>query len=84
MLEPSRRDSGPAVAVAAEIALRRAPDTVVAVFAADHVVENRVAFKALCRAAAEAAADFGITEAQLRRDLQLLWVCGLPGHTPGD
>jgi proteasome accessory factor C len=35
-------------------------------------------------AAAEAAADFGITEAQLRRDLSLLWVCGLPGHSPGD
>jgi len=34
--------------------------------------------------AADAAADFGITEAQLRRDLQLLWVCGLPGHSPGD
>jgi proteasome accessory factor C len=32
----------------------------------------------------EAAADFGVTEAQLRRDLQLLWVCGLPGHGPGD
>jgi proteasome accessory factor C len=35
-------------------------------------------------AAADAAADFGISEAQLRRDLQLLWVCGLPGHSPGD
>ncbi|MDQ6850963.1 MAG: YafY family transcriptional regulator [Actinomycetota bacterium] len=33
---------------------------------------------------AEAAADFGITEAQLRRDLQLLWLCGMPGHGPGD
>jgi proteasome accessory factor C len=33
---------------------------------------------------AEAAADFGVPEAQLRRDLQLLWVCGLPGHGPGD
>jgi proteasome accessory factor C len=33
---------------------------------------------------AEAAADFGVTEAQLRRDLQLLWMCGLPGHGPGD
>ena len=32
----------------------------------------------------EAAADFGVTEAQLRRDLQLLWMCGLPGHGPGD
>ena len=33
---------------------------------------------------AEAAADFGVPEAQLRRDLQLLWMCGLPGHGPGD
>jgi proteasome accessory factor C len=33
---------------------------------------------------ADAAADFGITEVQLRRDLDLLWVCGLPGHGPGD
>jgi proteasome accessory factor C len=32
----------------------------------------------------QAAADFGITEEQLRRDLQLLWMCGLPGHGPGD
>jgi proteasome accessory factor C len=33
---------------------------------------------------ADAAADFGVTEVQLRRDLDLLWVCGLPGHGPGD
>jgi proteasome accessory factor C len=33
---------------------------------------------------AEAARDFDVTEAQLRRDLELLWMCGLPGHTPGD
>lgn len=33
---------------------------------------------------ADAAADFGVTEAQLRRDLQLLWLCGMPGHGPGD
>jgi proteasome accessory factor C len=32
----------------------------------------------------EAAALFGVTEEQLRRDLNLLWVCGLPGHGPGD
>lgn len=30
------------------------------------------------------ATDFGVTEAELRRDLDLLWVCGLPGHGPGD
>jgi proteasome accessory factor C len=33
---------------------------------------------------AAAAADFGVTETQLRRDLTLLWMCGLPGHGPGD
>lgn len=33
---------------------------------------------------ADAAADFGVSEQQLRRDLQLLWMCGLPGHGPGD
>ena len=33
---------------------------------------------------AEAARDFGVTEAQLRSDLDLLWMCGLPGYGPGD
>src|SRR6185369_15768311 len=33
---------------------------------------------------AEAAADHGVTERQLREDLELLWVCGLPGYGPGD
>ncbi|TKJ32028.1 protein pafC [Blastococcus sp. CCUG 61487] len=33
---------------------------------------------------AEAARDFGVPERQLRKDLELLWVCGLPGHGPGD
>lgn len=33
---------------------------------------------------ARAAADFGVSEEQLRRDLTLLWMCGLPGHGPGD
>jgi proteasome accessory factor C len=33
---------------------------------------------------AEAAADFGVSEKQLRRDLELLWMCGLPGYGPGD
>ena len=27
---------------------------------------------------------FGVTPAQVRKDLNLLWMCGLPGHTPGD
>jgi proteasome accessory factor C len=33
---------------------------------------------------AEAAADLGVTERQLREDLELLWMCGLPGYGPGD
>jgi proteasome accessory factor C len=33
---------------------------------------------------AEAAADQGVSEKQLREDLELLWVCGLPGYGPGD
>lgn len=32
----------------------------------------------------EAATDLGVTEKQLREDLELLWVCGLPGYGPGD
>jgi proteasome accessory factor C len=33
---------------------------------------------------AEAAAEFGITEKQLVKDLELLFVCGTPGHMPDD
>jgi proteasome accessory factor C len=32
----------------------------------------------------QAAADLGTTGRQLREDLELLWVCGLPGYGPGD
>jgi proteasome accessory factor C len=32
----------------------------------------------------EVAADFDVTPRQLRRDLELLWMCGLPGYGPGD
>lgn len=55
VLEPTRRDSGPAVAVAAALAAQVSPDTVVAVLAADHVVRDRRAYVELCRQAAEAA-----------------------------
>jgi len=33
---------------------------------------------------ADAAADLRVSERQLRDDLQLLFVCGLPGYGPGD
>ena len=31
---------------------------------------------------AQVAADFGVTPAQIRKDLGVLWMCGLPGLTP--
>ncbi len=57
VLEPERRDSAAAVAVACEPASQRSADAVVAVFAADHAVRNVEAFRALCRKAGEAAAQ---------------------------
>ncbi|SIR89375.1 helix-turn-helix transcriptional regulator [Williamsia sterculiae] len=34
--------------------------------------------------AAEAAAALGTTESQVMADLNQLWMCGLPGYSPGD
>ncbi len=56
VLEPVRRDSAPAIAVASEVAAARNPENVVAVFAADHVVRDRPALVGLCKQAAAAAA----------------------------
>ena len=55
VLEPARRDSGPAVAVAAEIALLRDPKAVVLVLAADHVILDQEAFLTACRDAVPTA-----------------------------
>ena len=60
VLEPVRRDSAAAVAVAAEIAALRAPETVVAVLAADHVIKDPVRFVELCVLAGKAAAGGAI------------------------
>jgi mannose-1-phosphate guanylyltransferase/mannose-6-phosphate isomerase len=57
VLEPVRRDSAAAVAVAAELALLRSPDTILGIFAADHVVRKPDAFVALCAEGAAVAAD---------------------------
>ncbi len=32
----------------------------------------------------EAAAELGVSTPQLRKDLELLWMCGLPGYGPGE
>jgi mannose-1-phosphate guanylyltransferase/mannose-6-phosphate isomerase len=57
VLEPSRRDSGPAIAVAAALAAKRDPQTIVAVFAADHVILDQNGFLGACARAADVAAD---------------------------
>ena len=55
VLEPVRRDSAAAVAVAVELALKQAPDTIVGVFAADHVITRPDVLNTLCVKAARAA-----------------------------
>jgi mannose-1-phosphate guanylyltransferase / mannose-6-phosphate isomerase len=57
VLEPMRRDSGPAVTVAAVLAAERERDALVLVLAADHVIRKPDAFRAACRSAAAAAAE---------------------------
>jgi mannose-1-phosphate guanylyltransferase/mannose-6-phosphate isomerase len=57
VLEPMRRDSGPAVAVAAVLAALREPRAAVLVLASDHVVRKPEEFAAACRNAAAATAE---------------------------
>ncbi len=56
LLEPVRRDSGPAIAAGAVFARRRDGDVLVAALAADHVIDDAAAFAKVCAAAAPAAA----------------------------
>ena len=51
LLEPARRDSGPAIATGAAFALTRDPKAVVLALAADHVVQDTPAFVDACRKA---------------------------------
>src|SRR5437763_413846 len=57
VLEPMRRDSGPAVAVSAVLAVGRDPQALVLVLAADHVIAKVGAFHDACRSAARAAGE---------------------------
>src|ERR1700731_4359822 len=49
LLEPMRRDSGPAIAAGAVFAQTRDSDAIVLALAADHVVRDTGAFVAACR-----------------------------------
>ena len=65
VIEPMRRDSGPAIAAATAVAAKRDPHAVVLALAADHIILDVEAFRATClagRAAAEAGSivTFGI------------------------
>lgn len=57
VLEPVRRDSAAAVAVATELALARDPNATVGVFAADHIVQDGSLFVETCRKAGAVAAE---------------------------
>ena len=55
VIEPLRRDSGPAIAAATAVALKRDPDAVVLALAADHIILDVSQFRATCVAGREAA-----------------------------
>jgi mannose-1-phosphate guanylyltransferase/mannose-6-phosphate isomerase len=57
VLEPTRRDSAPAIAAATTIARQRDPEAVVLVLAADHVILDIDRFRSACLSGAKAAAD---------------------------
>jgi len=57
LLEPARRDSGPAIAAGAAFAKSRDGDAIVLALAADHVVRDTPAFVAACRQGLTAAAE---------------------------
>src|ERR1700722_13544728 len=55
LLEPMRRDSGPAIVAGATFAFNRDNDSLVVALAADHVVSDSGAFAKACTAASQAA-----------------------------
>jgi len=57
LLEPIRRDSGPAIAAGAVFGEKRDGDPIMMALAADHQVADSAAFVAACREAASAALD---------------------------
>jgi mannose-1-phosphate guanylyltransferase/mannose-6-phosphate isomerase len=84
VIEPLRRDSGPAIAAATAVALKRGPDTVVLALAADHIILDAPKFRATClagRAAADAGriVTFGIKPTEPKTSYGYI----LPGETIG-
>ena len=85
IIEPMRRDSGPAIAAATMLASRRDLKAVVLALAADHIIPDVEAFRATCRAglvAAEAGriVTFGIKPTEPKTSYGYI----LPGEAIGD
>jgi mannose-1-phosphate guanylyltransferase/mannose-6-phosphate isomerase len=57
VLEPVARNTAPAIAVSALRALQLDPDAIIAVFAADHLIENQVSFRQSLDEAVRLAAE---------------------------
>jgi mannose-1-phosphate guanylyltransferase/mannose-6-phosphate isomerase len=71
VLEPERRDSGPAIAAAAVLARQRDAEAIVLTLAADHVILEEDEFRSACRAGCDAAIaghiiTFGIRPSESR------------------
>ena len=85
VIEPMRRDSGPAIAAATMVASRRDPKAVVLALAADHIIPDVDAFRATCQAgrvAAEAGriVTFGIKPTEPKTSYGYI----LPGEMIGE
>ena len=85
IIEPMRRDSGPAIAAATMVASRRDPKAVVLALAADHIIPDVDAFRATCQAgrvAAEAGriVTFGIKPTEPKTSYGYV----LPGEMIGE
>jgi mannose-1-phosphate guanylyltransferase / mannose-6-phosphate isomerase len=57
LLEPVRRESGPAIVAGAAYAVRRGDDPLIVALAADHVVSDALAFAKECAIAAQTARE---------------------------
>jgi mannose-1-phosphate guanylyltransferase/mannose-6-phosphate isomerase len=84
VIEPLRRDSGPAIAAATAVALKRDPDAVVLALAADHIILDVPEFRATCLAGREAAdagkiVTFGIKPSEPKTSFGYI----LPGEAIG-
>jgi mannose-1-phosphate guanylyltransferase/mannose-6-phosphate isomerase len=84
VIEPLRRDSGPAIAAVAAVARQRDPQAVVLALAADHIVLDIPPFLAACQAGRAAAEDgrivtFGIKPNEPKTSYGYI----LPGKTLG-